>query len=454
MAHTTAKDIYRQLGKKIDGLPTRAPRNAALYEILKALYTPEEAEVLVRMPYRLASFERVARATGMEPARLRAALDSLCEKRLVVDVWVKDRYRYVPAPMAVGIFEMTMMRTRGELKYAEWARLFHEYLHGDDAFYAANFEHGERISVMRALPHEAALAATGLGETGFVEVLDYEKASAIVADARKFAIGLCSCRHEKLHVGEKTCKTPLETCSSFGLGAEVLIRHGLAREVSRSEMLENIARSKELRLALTADNVQKNVGFICHCCGCCCNLMLGISRHGYPNTIVTSGFISVIDQDKCTGCEKCARQCPAQAITMVPIEHPQTKKPKDAIVDESICLGCGVCALTCHKDAVKLVRRKQRVICPETTFERVILACLERGTLQNQLFDDPQSITQQFLRGLIGGFLRLPPVKRALMSDQLRSRFLAALKRGEPLLANISNSVSATTPEGGWHAKH
>jgi len=25
---------------------------------------------------------------------------------------------------------MTMMRTRGELRHAEWVRLFHEYLHG------------------------------------------------------------------------------------------------------------------------------------------------------------------------------------------------------------------------------------------------------------------------------------------------------------------------------------
>jgi len=263
-----------------------------------------------------------------------------------------------------------------------------------------------------------------------VEVLDYEKASAIVADSGKLAIGLCSCRHEKLHVGEKSCNVPLETCSSFGSNAEILIRHGMAREVSKSEMLENIAKSKELKLALTADNVQQNVGFICHCCGCCCNLMLGISEHGYPNTIVTSNYISKIDQEKCTGCEKCAKKCPVQAITMVPIENPRTKKPKDAIVDESICLGCGVCALTCHKDAVRLVKREQRVIHPETTFERVILASLERGTLQNQIFDDPQSISQQYLRALVGGFLRLSPVKQALMSDQLRSRFLAALKSG------------------------
>jgi hypothetical protein len=30
----------------------------------------------------------------------------------------------------------------------------------------------------------------------------------------------------------------------------------------------------------------------------------------------------------------------------------------------------------------------------------------------------------------VGGFLRLPPVKRALMSDALRSRFLHAMKFG------------------------
>ncbi len=425
MAHVNARNIYRQLGKKIDGLPTRVPWNETLYEILKELYTPDEAEVLIRMPYVLSRFERIARITRFDEARLRATLESLCEKGLAFDVCVNDQLRYMPAPLAVGIFELTMMRTRGELRHAEWAKLFHEYMQGTHSFYAANFKDGEQISIMRVLPHEEAI-----GEAGYVEVLDYEKATAIVENANRFAVGLCSCRHEKLHVGEKSCQAPLETCSSFGSNADILIRHGMAKEISRSEMLENIARSKELKLVLTADNVQKNVGFMCHCCGCCCNLMLGVSQHGFPNTIVTSTYISQIDEEQCTGCEKCAKACPIHAIEMVPIVNPPTKKPKNPRVDESICLGCGVCALTCHKDAVRLVKRQQRVIHPETTFERVILASLERGTLQNQLFDNPQSITHQFLRGFVGGFLRLPPVKQALMSDQLRSRFLAALKFG------------------------
>jgi hypothetical protein len=77
---------------------------------------------------------------------------------------------------------------------------------------------------------------------------------------------------------------------------------------------------------------------------------------------------------------------------------------------------------------MKLHKRAQRVLHPETTFERVILQCLERGTLQNQLFDNPARMTHAFARACLGGFLRLKPVKRALMGEVLRSRFLGALK--------------------------
>jgi len=79
---------------------------------------------------------------------------------------------------------------------------------------------------------------------------------------------------------------------------------------------------------------------------------------------------------------------------------------------------------------MSLKKREQRVLHPETTFERVILQCLERGTLQNQIFPDPQRVTHTFMRALVGGFLRLPPVKRALMSDALRSRFLKTMAHG------------------------
>lgn len=431
MAHTNIDEIYRKLGKKIDGTTARAPWNKALYEILKALYTPREAELLVKMPYGISRFEQIARSTKYNNEELHQLLENLCEKGLVFDIWLGDHYRYALAPMVVGIFEMTMMRTRGELRFAEWARLLNEYMHGSDAFYSANFKHGEKISIMRALPHEESI------ETGsFVEILDYEKASSIIENARKFAIGVCSCRHEKFHLGQKSCNVPLDTCTSFDYNAEILIRHGLAKEVSRSEMLESIDRSKELKLVLSADNVQKNVGFICQCCGCCCNLLLGVSKHGFPNVVVTSTFIAHVDEEKCTGCGKCIRSCPIKAVSIKKSLSSSDQKLNFAEVDESICIGCGVCSLSCANESIKLVKREQRVLHPESIFERLILASLERGTLQNQLFNDPQKVSHKFLRGFFGGFLRIPPVKQALMSDQLRSRFLAVMKAGAQKKSN------------------
>jgi Pyruvate/2-oxoacid:ferredoxin oxidoreductase delta subunit len=417
MGHMIGKDVYQKLGKKIDNLTMRAPWNEAFHAILKELYSPEEADVVVKMPYGLATLERIGRITKYESPRLGRILDGLCAKGLVMDLEIHGKYYYMPSPLVIGVFEFTMMRTADNPNTKEWARLFHTYMQNDDSFYAANFARDKRISPLRTLPHEEAIDTSE-----YVEVLDYEKATAIIEGSRRFSIGICSCRHEKFHVGEKKCEVPLDTCSSFDTAADYMIRHDFAKEVSKSEMLENLARSKEMGLVLSADNVQREISFICHCCGCCCNILLGISKFGYPNTIVTSSFIAERDQELCTECGTCAESCPIEAIEMLPQGGPK--------IDVSICMGCGVCSLRCQSGALKLVKRQQRVIHPETTFERVILQCLERGTLQNQMFSNPQSITHTFMRGFLGGFLKLPPVKRALMSDMLRSSFLNVMKKG------------------------
>ncbi len=407
----------------------RAPWNDALYNLLKELYTPAEAELLVKMPYGMSTLDKIVKYTRCEHTELRKMLDNLCSKGLIIDLWIHDEYQYMISPMVIGIFEFTMMRTGENLRTKEWARLTNDYLDGDDAFLAANYGNGEEIAIMRTLAHEDAFSPSE-----YVEVLDYEKAASIVADAEKFSIGICSCRHEKLHLEKKACDVPLETCTSFGTAAEYLLRHNLAREASKSEMLEHIARSKEQGLVLNADNVQRNVTYICHCCKCCCNLLLGINKHGYPNLVVTSSFLADIDIVQCSGCGKCAQVCPVAAIKMMPLTHPVSKKKQLPRLDPDLCLGCGVCVTQCTRRAMKLVKRKQRVIPPETIFEKVLLQSLEKGTLHNQIFGDPHSITHKMMRGFLGGFLRLPPVKKALMSDMLRSTFLSSMKIGVKII--------------------
>ena len=51
-----------------------------------------------------------------------------------------------------------------------------------------------------------------------------------------------------------------------------------------------------------------------------------------------------IDEDKCIGCTKCARNCPVGAIS--------GEIKKTHYIDPSKCIKCGVCVENCPKNAI------------------------------------------------------------------------------------------------------
>src|SRR6266567_3431811 len=168
MGHLVGKDIYRRLGKKVDNLTMRAPWTETLHAILKELYLPEEADLVVAMPYGMSSLDRLKRVTRMEERWLLPLLEGMCDKGLVIDLLADGTMHYAPSPIVIGFFEFTMMRT-GRAGMKELAHLFHEYMLENPTFLDANWGNGEQVSVMRAMPHQEAL-----GEE-YTEVLDFER---------------------------------------------------------------------------------------------------------------------------------------------------------------------------------------------------------------------------------------------------------------------------------------
>ncbi len=416
MGHLVGKDAYRGVARKLDSLTARTPDNGTLRALLEDLYTPEEAELVSRMPNSLCTLAKIQKVTRLPAVGLERRLEALCAKGLVIDLYFEreNTTLYQVSPFVIGVFEFTMMRAAADQDHARRARLFREYW---DTFCEANLGAGQQ-GIARVLPHEPHLP-----DGDHVEILDYERASQVVEQHARFSVGVCSCRHEKHHLGERGCDSSLEMCTALGRSADYLIRRRLAREISRTEMLERIERSRELGLVLAADNVQDGVGFICHCCSCCCNILGSITRHGYPNAIVSSSFEGRIDAATCTGCGRCARACPVDAIELSTTGAAAPAAPR-ARMHPDQCIGCGVCVGQCRNGSLTLGERERRVFHPANTFERVILQALQAGTLQNFIFDNPNSQTEGFLRGILGGFLRLDVVQRALVSDRLRSTFL------------------------------
>ena len=131
----------------------------------------------------------------------------------------------------------------------------------------------------------------------------------------------------------------------------------------------------------------------------------------------------------CIGCGKCAKVCPVLAIAMEGAkENPDgTKTKKHPKIDREICLGCGVCARNCPTKAIKLKHRPVQVITPVNSTHRFVLQAIEKGTLQNLIFDNQAFANHRAMAAVFGTILKLPPLKQALASKQFKSVYLDRL---------------------------
>ena len=123
------------------------------------------------------------------------------------------------------------------------------------------------------------------------------------------------------------------------------------------------------------------------------------------------------------GCGKCAKVCPVLAISM---EEGENGKKK-VVVNREICLGCGVCARNCAVKAIELKRRPEQIITPVNSTHRFVLQAIEKGTLQNLIFDNQAFANHRAMAAVFASILELPPVKQALASKQLKSVYLDRL---------------------------
>jgi hypothetical protein len=71
--------------------------------------------------------------------------------------------------------------------------------------------------------------------------------------------------------------------------------------------------------------------------------------------------------------------------------------------------------------------RPKRVLTPLNGTHRAVVMAIERGKLQNLIFDNHVLWSHRAMAGILGVILKLPPIKRVLVSKQLKSRYLEAL---------------------------
>jgi ferredoxin len=324
--------IYKKLAERLDTVPNGYPATDSGVELklLAKLYTPEEADLALKLTLTTESADQIAQRTGGDPQKLEAALSVMAERGLIHEKRRKEGVSYALLPFVVGIYELQLENMDEEL-----ARIFEDY-------YKEGFHKLLDLNppVQRVIPVEQNVP-------GGTEVMPYEIASELLGEAQSWGVMDCICRKQKKLIGEG-CDHPMDVCMIFSRRPGTFDESRTIKAISKEEALEVLKRSEEAGLVHTVGNTQRGVYYVCNCCSCSCAILRGVAEYGLLSATAPSSFLARIDADLCTGCELCLERCQFNAISV---------EDNLCHVDQKRCFGCGLCITACPDEAISLISR-------------------------------------------------------------------------------------------------
>jgi len=326
-------------------VPYPATESGVEIRILKRLFTPDEAKLVLclsAIPETLGAIYRRTRR-AMTGEQLGQALDHMADKGCIRKLPGKKGPLYGKMPLVVGMYEAQVDRLTPELE-----RDVRAYF--DEAF--GREMHGPRTPQMRTVPVHKSIPVEHA-------VATYNDIRSLVeAMPGPFAVIPCVCRQGRALTGEP-CRQTSEprNCLMFGVAAKMMTEEGIARPVSKEEMLGFLEQADREGLVLQPQNTV-NPLFVCCCCGCCCGVLTTAKKLSRPAEFFQSDFTAVVDAGKCQACGTCAARCNMDAIAA---------DDDPPVVAEERCIGCGLCVTTCPSEAIGLRTKQRRPPPPKDT---------------------------------------------------------------------------------------
>ena len=364
--------VYDDLCRKLSVTPTGVPKGEKLLDILKVLFTPEEAGLALILPFMPTPLSDIADAAEMDLEVAARTLSRMADKGLVYASEEDGSPLFMLFGVSWTLFKYPLVSSVPGVDYQRVRRLCREFLTegtliGDGALNAE----GKHVPVGRILPIQENLSS----ET---EVLPQDLVYPYIDRAEWISVSECACRRI---VG--ACDAPKEVCIAFGRQAKYLVERNMARRIVHHEAKRIHKMAGDAGLVSVTSNTKDEIGIICHCCSCCCAQLGAATRHGHYDLVPKGAYIASIDRDDCNGCGSCFDRCPVKAIVPADAGNGDTAR-----VDLERCLGCGLCVSSCPDDAISLVQRS-----PLPDVPRDVVAWMEKAV-------ETRGVKEEFLREL------------------------------------------------------
>ncbi|HOJ14388.1 MAG TPA: 4Fe-4S binding protein [Deltaproteobacteria bacterium] len=337
MGDIDKKTLYENLARHLHQGVIGAPLSPSLLKILEIMFTEEEAEVALRLPFENKTLGEIERLIPDKAPRLENILSAMAKNGTVFTLQKPGKKRvYRLLPTVVGFAEAPFWPGVPSEKARKLAPLWIQYR--NEGF---GEELSRNIPAVRVIPIDRSLRNSS-------EILPFDRIREKMKTVKYFAVSKCPCRQMMAYEG-KGCSHSLENCLHFNDMGRYVVEQGMGREISMEEAVRILEEADGEGLVHTVENLDGFMSMICNCCGCCC-VFLQTQKKMNLRMISSSNYVSKVDSESCAGCGTCCRRCPMDAVA---VDDSGTAK-----VDAERCIGCGVCAPTCPTGAIALVLRQ------------------------------------------------------------------------------------------------
>ncbi|MBN1572164.1 MAG: 4Fe-4S binding protein [Deltaproteobacteria bacterium] len=326
--------VYEKLRDKLSVTPVGAPKGEDFLEILSIIFTPDEADLALSIPFMPATLEDIAKGSSMDIEQAKERLNGMADKGIVYAFEYKGTPMFMLFGVVPGIFEFPIMKGSLDIDYHRLKSLWKKY--HDEGWDYEDAKTTFPIPMGRILAVEEEI-------TSKKDVLPTELVYKYIDEAKYICVGECACR-----TVVNNCDSPKDVCMGLGYGAKFLAERGMARLIEKEEAKAILKRAHEAGLISCVDNNNENVSMLCNCCPCCCGQLTVATKHGRYDLRPVGAFVASVDSDKCTACGACEDRCPMKAISI----------NDSAEIDPDKCIGCGLCVSECPVEALAMVRRE------------------------------------------------------------------------------------------------